>query len=188
MSSSIYPTTNLSLYNVSSISLFNTKPVPKPVPTPLYGDYHVYSNSTKTDANINHIKSVKHINNGLESYKYQCRRLQDKEGVNLPKLLENDENIQQVLIELIKKQNKINCCDNIDLSKYVLKTSIAPCSETIPEKYKKYGRNYNLSDNKEKKEESNAHKVHPQRISDKFSLGFISLTTLIVLIIIMNVM
>jgi len=167
-------------YNVSSIQLYNSNNDPKPLDE---GDYHVYSKLTKTDNYINRNKSDTHINNSLDSYKDECRTLREEEGVSLPKLLENDKNIQHVLIELIKKQHKINCCDNVDLNKYVLKTSIPPCSKAIPDKYSKYSKPYKGAD-----DTVIAPELHPQRLSDKFSIGYLALTIFIVLIIIMNVM
>ena len=80
---------------------------------------------------------------------------------------------------LIKKNKNIDCCDKIDMSRYVLKSSIAPCSKTIPDKYKKYGEDY-----KHDSEGSN----YINSNNKDFIIGYISIILLIIFMILINVL
>ena len=178
--------TLLSTYTTNNITLNKTQP-------PLPGNYQTYRTTAKTDSHVTGIKISKGIKDLLGQYKNQCKKIDNKDDLELPKLLEQDDGVQQVLTALIKKQNNISCCDNVDLSNHVLKTSIVPCSNVIPDKYKKYGENYDPNKTgKGKGDEGDGDgdgdNLHPSRIHDKFSIGYISLISLIGVIIIMNIM
>ena len=87
------------------------------------------------------------------------------------------EAIKAIVNKLVKSDPKFTCCDNIDMEELVLKSSIVPCSNLIPDKYKKYGESYNSNirqedDNNENNE--NNRELHPHRINDKFSIIFIT--------------
>jgi len=167
-------------YTVSDISLLKTHPHH----TPLQGDYYTYSTSTITDSHDAHINTGNKVKQGINNYMKNCSDVGSDSGL-ISALNDENAGIQDILINLIKKQKKINCCDNIDLSKYVLKTSIPPCSNVMPDKYKKYGEKYNPNTDSNIPEDP---ELHPVRIQDKFSIGYISLISLISVIILLNIL
>ena len=157
-----------------SIQLKETRPL-------LPGEYTTYTASATTDHSFNSITTSTEIDAKLTDYKDKCGADGDSELISAL----NNENagIQDILIKLIRKQNNISCCDNVDLSNHVLKTSIVPCSNVIPDKYKKYGEKYNPNVQAEDTERPEDQDLHPSRIHDKFSIGYISLISLIGIII-----
>ena len=123
----------------------------------------------------------KSINDIMEKYhSNSCKNLK------LSKSVINDNNMKGIIKKILKNQDGI-CCDDIDLSKHVLKTSIVPCSNLIPEKYKKYAEKYKAGDNIDD-DESEAVDIHVANVIDKFSIIYIVLIIFIVFIILLNIM
>lgn len=82
------------------------------------------------------------------------------------------------------------CCNDIDMSRFVLKTSIPPCSNVIPKQYLEAAKDYNpwiSHDDKEKDDDDDEDELYKQKITDKFSIVFIIILVLIVFIIITKV-
>ena len=111
----------------------------------------------------------------MADYKNKCN------NNNLGFLDDENAGIYKILSELIKKQKNINCCDNVDLSKFVLKSSIPPCSNAIPDKYKDYAQQYK-QDGREDEDE-----YHPLRINDKFSIIFICIIVFTIIVLTITV-
>ena len=90
-----------------------------------------------------------------------------------------------ILMNILKKQKPDICCDDIDLSKHVLKTSIVPCSNLIPEKYKKYAKKYKAGEESGDVEQVDIHKAN---VEDIFSISFIASIILLVVTILMKLL
>ena len=117
----------------------------------------------------------------INDYKKKCKDINQKEHLELMELLNDGEaGMYSILSNLIKKQKNINCCDNVDLSNFVLKSSIPPCSNVIPDKFKTLALDYNPNSIEE------VEKYHPLRINDKFSIIYICIIILITMIIVLN--
>ena len=117
----------------------------------------------------------------------KCGKLKD---FQLSDALTNESSMQEVIKNLIKGEKDFTCCDKVDLSKFVLKTSVPPCSNVIPDKYKKYGENYNPNSttDKDDKDDQISDDIHSTKITDKFSISYIALSILILIIILLNIM
>ena len=122
------------------------------------------------------------LKKNMADYKKKCNKIINNNNLGLTEVLA-DENagIYKILSELIKKQKNINCCDNVDLSKFVLKSSIPPCSNAIPDKYKDYAQQYK-QDGREDEDE-----YHPLRINDKFSIIFICIIVFTIIVLTITV-
>ena len=124
----------------------------------------------ETTKDTNEKNNHKEIHNVVNDYKKQCKNIiSDKE---LNNILDNkNTNFNLILKHLLKKNKKVNCCNNIDMSKFVLKTSTPPCSNTISsEKLKKIL-------NKPKKDKK-----------DNFSIIYLSIIILIITIILIKLL
>jgi hypothetical protein len=144
------------------------------------GDYHKHVKLIKTDSAI----KMKDTLNDLK----KCGKLKD---FQLSDALTNESSMQEVIKNLIKGEKDFTCCDKVDLSKFVLKTSVPPCSNVIPDKYKKYGENYNpnsTTDKDDKDDQISSDDIHSTKITDKFSISYIALSILILIIILLNIM
>ena len=91
---------------------------------------------------------------------------------------------ESILKGIIKKQKGI-CCDDIDLSKHVLKSSIVPCANLIPDKYKKYAEKYKPGEDGPEEEQID---IHKENVEDKFSISFIASMIFIIVIILMKLL
>jgi hypothetical protein len=111
-------------------------------------------------------------------------------NTELFKLLKDDNvGIQELLLGIIKSHHDIKCCDDVDLKKFVLKTSIPPCSNAIPDKYKEYAKKYNPSSSKsDPPKDDNFKDIHPSNIKDKFSIAYLALISLMIVIIVMKIL
>ena len=98
--------------------------------------------------------------------------------------LYDNNDYESILKGIIKKQKGI-CCDDIDLSKHVLKSSIVPCANLIPDKYKKYAEKYKPGEDGPEEEQID---IHKENVEDKFSISFIASMILIIVIILMKLL
>jgi len=123
------------------------------------------------------------IINGLDNIKKKCGRLKD---FKLPKNINTDDNMIKIIKKLVKNEPDFTCCDNVDMEEFVLKSSIVPCSNLIPDKYKEYGNNYNPRDPSVGEEQHHDKEVYSSQIPDKFSVSVIVLICFMVFIILLN--
>ena len=122
------------------------------------------------------------VSKDLAALNSQCK----SEDFKLPKSITGDSDMLEVIKKLLKHKKGI-CCDDIDLSKHVLKSSIVPCSNLIPEKYKKYAEKYQAGDNIVEEDDEPVD-IHTANVMDKFSIVYIVLIIFIIFIILLNIM
>ena len=122
------------------------------------------------------------VSKDLDAFDSQCK----SEDFKLPKSITSDSDMTEVIKKLLKHKKGI-CCDDIDLSKHVLKSSIVPCSNLIPEKYKKYAEKYRAGDNIVEEDDEPVD-IHTANVMDKFSIIYIVLIIFIIFIILLNIM
>ena len=161
----------LSKYTISSSIKLREAPIS-------HGDYTPHHVKIVPDEAANMHSALDKLKNKCKNYDSNLINLINKSGDNYIGILKN----------MIKKD--INCCDDVDLSKFVLKTSVPPCSNVIPDKYKKYGEKYNPNSTKDNDGDKDGDEpsLYESRINDKFSIGYISLASLIVIIIMMKLL
>jgi len=165
----------ISDYTINSVTLTQSRIHYK------HGDLHIGYIPIETDNEKQHDKSSVKLEQQTHEFITKCKSInKDSNNLELYNLLNDKEpKINEILKGLIKKNKNIDCCDKIDMSRYVLKSSIAPCSKTIPDKYKKYGEDY-----KHVSEGSN----YINSNNKDFIIGYISIILLIIFMILINVL
>ena len=137
-------------------------------------------NNAKTDPRndytYNHMKLPSILEEVTRDHRKDCK---SKFGD-----LYDKKDYESILKGIIKKQKGI-CCDDIDLSKHVLKSSIVPCANLIPDKYKKYAEKYKPGEDGPEEEQID---IHKENVEDKFSISFIASMIFIIVIILMKLL
>ena len=191
-----------------------TTPPPTPAPSPIPKILSKYNTKSKTFKKTNSydpnlvgeytntiygdiILDTDHkLKSVITDYKTKCEK-QSQHDYILPDNIKNDDKMSDVINKLltskpdiinnlIKTDPDFTCCDNVDMGELVLKTSIVPCSNLIPDKYKKYGEKYDPNVDK-KSHEIKPPELHKHRVHDKFSILIIVLICLLIFIIILNI-
>jgi len=129
-----------------------------------------------SDYTYNHMKLPSILEEATRDHRKHCN---SKFGD-----LYDKKDYESILKGIIKKQKGI-CCDDIDLSKHVLKSSIVPCANLIPDKYKKYAEKYKPG---EDGPEEVPVDIHKENVEDKFSISFIASMIFIIVIILMKLL
>jgi len=127
---------------------------------------------------------TKETNENINDLKNKCKKY-DSNIINIINESGNT-NYTKLLKTLVK--NEITCCDNVDMEEFVLKSSIVPCSNLIPNKYKDYGKQYDPIDGNVDEEDYGDYDTYPAQIKDKFSIIFISFIIFVTIIIMMNIL
>ena len=191
-----------------------TTPPPTPVPTPtptIMSNYKNFDSNTLKKTNSYNPVLVGEYTNAIDAdlildthdklqsvitaYKTKCEK-QSQHDYILPKTIRTDDKMSDVINKLtsnpdiinnlIKTDSTFTCCDPVDMEELVLKTSIVPCSNLIPDKYKKFGEKYDPNVDK-KYHEIKPPELHKHRVHDKFSILIIVLLFLLIFIIILNI-
>ena len=190
-----------------------TTPPPTPAPSPIPKILSKYNTKSKTFKKTNSydpnlvgeytntiygdiILDTDHkLKSVITEYQTKCEK-QPQHDYILPDNIKNDDKMSDVINKLTSKPDIINnliktdptftCCDNVDMGELVLKTSIVPCSNLIPDKYKKFGEKYDPNEDK-KSHEIKPPELHKHRVHDKFSILIIVLICLLIFIIILNI-
>ena len=142
------------------------------------------NNIYKREEEINNLINT-HLLKGIEP---DIKKFQEKcANEELKKDLEQN-NIINYLQKLVRQNtNESVCCNNdIDMSKFTLKTSIPPCSNYIPKDQLEAAKKYNTWIKHNIQTEQKFH-IHKHKVSDKFSIIFIVLLVLMAMIIISKI-
>ena len=190
----IPPVTPVPTSAPSMLSKYNT-PSKTFKKTPSYNPDLVdeYTNAIDGDIILDTDHKLKSV---ITDYKTKCEK-QSQHDYILPDNIKNDDKMSDVINKLltskpdiinnlIKTDPDFTCCDNVDMGELVLKTSIVPCSNLIPDKYKKFGEKYDPNVDK-KSHEIKPPELHKHRVHDKFSILIIVLICLLIFIIILNI-